>query len=238
MPFSTIARLAMLAMLGMTGASLARTPMSKAEAVVEASKRATGGSRWDSVAGCEEEGSRGGGMTYTTRFSLEKYGMRVDSRRGDTSRSMGFDGKVRWQSLEGKTDIRADADSLREARLTNYLSINGFFFPERFPATFKYLRQAKEAGGKFDVLEITASGARPLEVWFDRRTHFIRKVVDTAGTPPVTVVASDYRRFGDFTVAGTLTISAMDGTVVGSGVVASFRCGAVDSAIFDPPGAR
>ena len=238
MKIDPIALLAVLAMIGIAGPSQARAPMSKADAVIAASKSATGANNWDGLAGCHEEGSRGGGITYTTRFSLEKYGMRVDSLRGDKTRSMGFDGKVRWQSMGGKTDVSADAESIREAILTDYLSINGFYFPDRFPATVTYLREATDAGGKFDVLEITPEGARPLEVWFDRRTHLVRKVVDQQGTPPVTVVATSHRRFGDFTVADKLIVSGADGKVVDTGIVTAFRCGPIDSKAFDPPGAE
>lgn len=233
------AALGLLALLGVANSGHASTPISKAETVIAASKRASGGKNWDIVQGCHEEGLRGdGGITYTTRFSLEKYGMRVDSRQGDKGRSMGFDGKVRWQSMGGKTDIRADPDSISEAILTNYLSINGFFFPDRFPATVKYLRKAAAAGDTFDVVEIAPQGGRPIEVWFDRGTHLIRRVVDTKGTPPVTVEASDYRRVGGLMIAYRLNILGPDGKVVETGAVTSFRCGPIDTRIFDPPKAR
>ncbi len=226
------------ALFGITGSSEARSPMSKAQTVIEAAKRATGGKNWDTAAGCHEEGSRAGGITYTIRFSLEKYGMRLDSQRGGNVRSMGYDGKVMWQSMGDKADIRADPESLKEAKLTNYLSINGFFFPNRFPATFKYLREEAAAGRKFDVLEITAEGTRPLEIWFDRRTHLIDKVIDTQATPPVTVVASTHRRFGSLLITDKLIVTGADGNVVDTGTVTSFRCGQIDSSAFAPPHAR
>ncbi len=238
MKFGRSVVLSVLAVFGMAGAGAA-SPQSKAAAVVAASKRATGGKAWDAVQGCHEEGTRAdGAITYTTRFSLTHYGMRIDSQRGGNTRSMGFDGKSAWQSMGGKTAVSADPDSVKEAILTDYLSINGFFFPDRFPATFRYLREASEAGDRFDVLEITPVGARPLEIWFDRRSHLIRRVVDTRGTPPVTVEASDYRTVGGLTVAYKLITLGPNGEIADTGAVTSFRCGPIDNRIFDPPAAR
>lgn len=222
-----------------SGAARAATPT--AEAVVAAAKTATGGTAWDKHAGCTEHGTRGdGAINYLTRFSLKDYGMRTDIERGGNTRSRGFDGKVSWQAAgPGKVDIKADPESLREAVLTDYLSINGFFFPDRFPAKLTYLRSAKEGARSFDVIEMTPKGGRPLEVWFDSRTHFIQRVVDTGGTPPVRVEASDYRRNADgLTVAYRLDVFGPDGALADRGSLTSFECGAIDNAIFAPPPAR
>lgn len=213
----------------------------KAQAIVAASKRATGGAAWDRLQGCIEHGTRADGATrYLTQFSLQDYGMRTDGERGGNVRSMGFDGKARWQSAEaGKLDIKADAASLEEAIVTNYLSVNGFYFPERFPATLAYVRSATEAGQKFDVVEVTPRGGRPFHVWFDSRSHLIQRVIDKQGKPPVTVKASDYRRgAGGLVIAHRLDVFAPDGTLMESGTVTSFSCGAIDTSIFAPPSAR
>lgn len=219
----------------------AGTPNPKAEAIVAASKRATGGAAWDKPQGCVEHGTHAdGAVTYVTRFSLHRYGMRTDGDRGGNTRSMGFDGKARWQTAgPGKIQVGKDPASLQEAIVTNYLSINGFFFPKRFPAAFRYIRSTAEAGRRFDVVEITPQGGRPLEVWFDSSTHLIQRVVDTQGTPAVRVEASDYRRgAGGLMVAYRLEVFGPDGAIVDRGSVTSFECGPIDSAIFDPPTPR
>lgn len=223
------------------GISEARISTPKAETIVAASKRATGGTAWDKPQGCIERGTHADGtVTYLTRFSLREYGMRTDGDRGGNVRSMGFDGKVRWQTTgAGKVDIASDPASLREAIVTNYLSTNGFFFPDRFPATFKFVRAAAESARRFDIVEITPEGGRLLEVWFDSRTHLIQRVVDTQGTPAVRVEASDYRRgAGGLMVAYRLDVFAPDGSVMDRGTVASFQCGPIDPAILAPPIAR
>lgn len=223
------------------GIGEARTPAPRAEAIVAASKRATGGAAWDKLQGCIERGRHAGGaVTYLTRFSLRNYGMRTDGERGGNTRSMGFDGKVRWQTAgDGKVGIDSDPASLQDAIASNYLTINGFFFPGRFPATFRYVRSAQEGVRKFDVIEVMPQGGRPLEVWFDNRTHLIQRVVDTHGTPPVRIEAGDYRRgAGGLIVAYRLEVFGQDGALVDRGTVASFQCGPIDGAIFAPPTIR
>ena len=220
------------------GISEARTSTPTAETIVAASKRATGGSAWDKPQGCTERGTHAdGAVTYLTRFSLREYGMRTDGNRGGNVRSIGFDGKVRWQTAgPGKAEIGFDPASRREAIVTNYLSINGFFFPDRFPATFRFVRAAAEGARQFEIVEVTPKGGRPLEVWFDGRTHLIQRVVDIQGTPAVRVEASDYRRgAGGLMVAYRLDVFGPDGSLIDRGAVASFRCGRVDPAIFTPP---
>lgn len=220
------------------GIGEARTSTPNAESIVAASKRATGGTAWDKPQGCIERGTHGdGAVTYLTRFSLREYGIRTDGDRGGSTRSMGFDGKVRWQTAgPGKVDLGSDPASLREAIVTNYLSINGFFFPDRFPASFRYVRPAVEGARRFDVVEITPRGGRPFEIWFDSRTHFIQRVIDTQGTPAVRVEASDYRRgAGGLVVAYRLDVFGPDGAILDRGALSSFECGLIDAAVFAPP---
>lgn len=222
---------------GVADTSHAAALPSKAEQIVAAAKRATGGAAWDAPQGCHEEGTHGdGAVTYTTTFSLRRYGMRVDSMRAGQGRSIGFNGKVQWQTGPGgKVRSRSDPAGIEEGIVTDYLSINGFFFPDRFPATFTYLRAAKESDRRFDVIEITPKGGRPLEVWFDRKTHLIQRVVDTHGSPAVRVEARNYRRVAGLSVAYNLDVFGPDGAAVDRGAVTSFQCGPIDDASFDPP---
>ena len=233
-------RVAVIALLASADPGRAQAPPSRAEAVVAASKQATGGSAWDELQGCYEEGTyAGGGIAYRTWFRLTGYGIRVESRSDGVTRTIGFNGNASWRTDgAGGVDVRTDADGLREAITTAYLSSNGFFFPERFRASFGYARQAEHGGRSFDVVEITPAGGRPLDYWFDRDTHFLGRVVDRRGTMPVTVEAGDYRRAGNVAVAFSLDMIGPDGAIANRGVLTALSCGPVDAALFDPPAAR
>ncbi len=230
--------MALMLCSAIAGVSEARSFAPKAKAVIAASKHATGGTAWDKPEGCVERGTHAdGAVSYLTRFSLRTYGMRTDDDRGGKVRSMGFDGKVRWQAAgSGPAETSADRASIQEAIVTNYLSINGFFFPDRFPATFRYVRAASEGGRRFDIVEITPKKGRPLQIWFDRQTHLIRRVVDIQAVPAVRVEASDYRLGANgLIVAHRLDVYGPDGSIIDRGVVTSFQCGLIDRAIFAPP---
>ena len=229
--------LAALAIAGCAPAVVEVPPLSRAQAVVAASKLASGGGAWDLPHGCSEQGTHGdGAITYKTWFNMRRYGMRVESERGGSKRVMGFNGEVGWMiGPGGKVALRNDADSLKEAINTAYLSNNGFFFPDRFPADFDYLREATDGATTYDVLMVTPRGGRPMELWFDRATHLLGRVVDIQGKPPMTVTAGDYRRIDDMAIAFALDVSAPDGKIADRGRVISISCGPIDEKLFDPP---
>lgn len=215
----------------------AQPTASRAEQIVAAAKAASGGATWDAPQGCIEEGTRGdGAAAYTTRFSLRDYGMRVDNRRGGSTQSMGFDGTASWRTdAAGETMVDSGEAAVREAVTTAYLSINGFFFPERFPATFTYVREDRVGDRRYDVIDMLPARGRVFQVWFDRETHLIGRVVDGTGERAVTVEASDYRTVDGLTVAYALRVTGPDGSVLDQGRLTSFRCGTVDSGVFAAP---
>jgi hypothetical protein len=225
--------LGLLAVSPVFGAPAMRSP----ESIIAASKLASGGSAWDRPQGCYEEGTRANGaVPYKTWLSLTRYGMRIESSRDGVTRSRGFNGKQSWQSGSGgQIEVRDDADSIRESILTAYLSNNGFFFPDRFPARFTGMGEKTIAGRTYDVIGITPQGGRPFEGWFDRQSHLLSRVVDQSSQPPVTVEAGDYRLVGGLKVAFSLTVTGSDGAVVDRGQLSSFACRAIDPNLFDPP---
>lgn len=233
------ARAALLGLLVLAGCQSSPVPSgrSRAEAILAQSKEATGGPAWDQADGCHEQGVRGDGeIAYTTSFSLRRYGMRIESRRGASTQTIGFNGVRSWRTdPAGETRAATDADALQEAVTTTYLSNNGFFYPDRFPAAFRYVRTTPVGGRTFDIVEIAPAGGRAFEVWFDRNTHLIDRVIDHHGAEPVIVEAADYRRIDGLTIATTLKVMAADGAVLDTGRVTAFRCGAIDGASFDPP---
>jgi hypothetical protein len=162
--------------------------------------------------------------------------MRMENGDGETISARGFNGRVAWQARgTGAAQVTQDPAALREAITTAYLSNNGFFFPDRFPAGFRWLRDETVGERHFDAVEISPEGGRPFEMWFDRATHFPTRVVDRTGQPPVTVEVSDYRPAGPVLIAFHATVRTMDGTIVDEGQIDSIENGHVDPALFEPP---
>lgn len=114
---------------------------------------------------------------------------------------------------------------------TAYVSMNGFFFPERFPAKADYLRD--EAG--FQVVRLEPQGGRSVELWFDASTHLLARIVDAAGPQPVTVSLSDYRKVGDVLIAFRAVVTGPNGVVLDEGKVSTVEHRPVERSVFAPP---
>jgi hypothetical protein len=206
--------------------------------VLDAARIAAGGKALDAKEGVYEEG-RHGDVTYRTWLDLKHYGMKSESERDGKRRTIGFNGSIQWvQGPDGAVVIKSDADSLREAVLTAYVSNNGFFYPERFPALFRYVRLARASGHSFDVIEASPKGGRPVEIWFDHRTHLLARLVDNDGKPPVTVEVSDFRHLEGTHVGFGGVIKSPDGKVLDRMQVRSVTYGPQPRAVFDPPAGK
>ncbi len=218
---------AILVGLSVVQPASAATETDRAQAIVKAFRDVTGGDAWDRLGGCYEQGTHAdGAIGYQTWFSLMRYGIRMESRRGDgPARTSGFNGSASWRSNPaGDVDVRRDAASLKDALTTAYLSGNGFFFPAHFPAKFTYLRADELGEQPFDVVEITPRGGNALDYWFERRSHLLLRIVDRHSITPTIVEASDYRAAGEVRVAFGLTVTDASGRLLDRGAVKSLTC--------------
>jgi hypothetical protein len=230
-------KLATAAIIMLAGGTATASPASKAQAVINASKMATGGAAWDRLQAAEEQGTRGDGtQPYRTWLNFLSYGMRNESYRGDAVMTQGFNGNLVWRrGPDGKVVVMNDAKARVEAILTAYISNNGYYFPRRFPAKFRYVRLADDSGRASDVLEITPSKSRPFEIWFDKNNRQVWRIIDRGDGPPITVEASDYRSTAGVLVPYTLTVTGPDGKIIDRAMVKSVTFGPVDTSQFDPP---
>ena len=203
--------------------------------ILRAAKAAAGGRALDRADGSYEEG-RHGDTTYRTWLNFRHYGMKSESIRNGVHRTMGFNGRVQWSvGPDGKVSTKSDDAALREAILTAYVSNNGYFYPDRFPAAFRYVRAARANGRDFDVIEVEPKGGRAAELWIDRRSHLVRRLVDEKGPPPISVQISDYRRVGGALIAFRGTVRTLDGKVVDKLRVGSVTFKTLPAETFDPP---
>jgi hypothetical protein len=203
--------------------------------ILRQAKAAAGGAAWDAKTGSYEEGVHGA-VRYKTWLDYRTYRMRSESEHDGVRSTVGFNGKISWRvGPDGKVTVKDDPDTLREAITTAYASNAGYFWPDRFPATFRYVREARAGGRTFDVIEVAPKGGRAFEVWFDRRTHLLGRIVDQKGTPPVWVEIKPPRRVGDVTVSMGGVIHSFDGAFSEDMRVASVEYRDVPDSTFDPP---
>ena len=220
--------IALAALAAVSASPVPRPP--EASAVLAAAKAASGGVALDALEGSHENGTHSG-APYQTWLDFRHYGMRSESGTGDTVRARGFNGKVAWQGAQASSEPAM----LAEAVTTAFSSNNGFFFPDRFPMTARYLRADAIGSHAFDVVEVAPQGGRAFELWFDRETHLMGRIAAPRGRPAVTVDISDYRKVGATLIGFRGVIKLRDGTQVDELKVESVEFGPVDRRRFDPP---
>ena len=182
------------------------------EAALLAQMRAScGGRAWDRVQGWHEAGSveMGGqsGLTYEAFHEISTLRTTYVQRlNGKIVRLGGYDGSNSWRVRpNGTVEMTNEPAMLRKARRDMYLSNAGYFFPKRFPAQFQLTGVQTVGDRSFDVLRVTPTDAESADLWVDRQTHRIFRIV--AGNEMAE--GSEYRMFGE--VCGPTRLRQSDG---------------------------
>ena len=89
----------------------------------------------------------------------------------------GYDGPRAWHfGPDGKVVITTDPAQLVQERTGAYFTISGYFYPDRFPATFKYLGRKRAGSRTYDVVEVTPEGGMSSDLWLDTHSHRILRL--------------------------------------------------------------
>lgn len=184
-----------------TASMAADNPSAKADQLLAAAKQATGGAAWDKLKTLDDQGrltASGLDGTYDTVVDLRHV---LDVQKfalGPASGSQGWDGKTAWSTdASGQVRVEEGQEAIAAGVEQAYRSAYAFFWPARWPATRAYVGDRQADGVTYDAVKITAKGAEPFELWFDRTTHRIARQVDLTGTQPHTQIMTDYRAVGD-----------------------------------------
>jgi hypothetical protein len=171
----------------------------RADALIEASKNASGGSAWDRAELWHEQGhvSAGGlGGDYEVWASLVTLHNAQRFELGPISGSNGWDGTRAWTTdSSGEVRIETSGESVAQARQDAYREAYAFFLPTPFAAVRVYLGPRSADGTDYEVIRVTPLDAEPFEVWFDSSTHLIEREVQLTGGQPHTFIYSDFQRF-------------------------------------------
>ena len=206
-----------------------------AQRVLTQARAAAGGAGWNFLRGWHETG-RVGGVPYESWFDPLRYGMRIETHEAAGVHVHGYNGLGEWEILpSGEVHGGAGLPTVAEARTTAFLTVYGFFFPGRFDARGGYLGVRQAQGRAFDVVEVKPYGGKARELWFDRRTHLLGRIVDRSGPRPVTVQLSDYRRVGPVQAAMRFTVEGGDAAAAQDRQVESLTFPPVDRDMFGLP---
>jgi len=232
-----VASVAVLVIAVASAALAARTGPEKSATLLRELKEASGGAALDRPDGFHESGT----LTRDGSAGVYEYWGDLRTLRSLGSHTIagqtsvgGFDGKQAW-SLDpnGKVLIDASPKGLRAARLGAYVSIGGYFYPDRFAATFSYQGSRRYSGSVYDVVAVTPKDSDTAELWLDAKTHRLMRIC---------AEADGVKTSGDI-----LRYEVIDGTWIGFALrqnegphqmtqqLTRYVYGPVDAARFSPP---
>ena len=157
--------------------------------LMAACKTASGGTALDRPAAFHEtgtivrDGHSGTYEMYGDLHALRTAGIHtIDGKVGGG----GYDGTRAWHfGPDGKVVIITDPEQLAQQKSSAYFTLSGYFYPDRFPATFKSLGRKKAGARVYDVVSVTPEGGMPSNLWLDARSHRVMRLTidgaDAAG---------------------------------------------------------
>ncbi len=138
-------------------------------------KAASGGASLDRPAAFHEtgtivrDGKSGTYEMYGDLHAIRTAGIHtIDGKIGGG----GYDGTRAWHfGPDGNVVIITDPAQLAQEMTGAYFTISGYFYPDRFPATFKYLGRKRAGGRDYDVVAVTPQGGIANDLWLDTHNH-------------------------------------------------------------------
>ena len=205
---------ALAVLLGLAGSAVAQTgPGPAADAahrLLAAARQATGGAAWDQVHLLHQQLSlSAGGLDGTVESWADPAHGRYATRYtlGPDRGAEGWDGREAWSADWAGRVHRVDAAALPAARAGAVWQSLAFLFAEGNGLAVKALgRRQDESGGAFDVVQLTASGSAPVELWLDASTALPSRI-RLGGAGELVVSLEDYRDVGGVKLPGTVRAS-------------------------------
>ena len=155
----------------------------------------------------------GEGLTGEVRSTYDlKGGGFLDSQDvGPTTGGTGFDGATAWwRDLSGAITPEAGGDIRQLAVTEAYLDGNLWWRADRGGAKIERLAPQTSGDAHYDVLRVSPVGGKPLDAWFDAKTHLLARTIENQGAQTIATDFADYRPIAGVMVAGKQVID--DGT--------------------------
>lgn len=168
-----------------------------ATSVLAAAKAASGGEAWSKIHSFRQEGTirKFGLKGSVQRLTDLKTGASVtDMKLGLGAMATGNDGKTRWNKDFGGAVLSWDLPAEHARNLTSaYLNARGYWKPQSWPATRKFIGTRSVKGGTYQIVQVTPKGGASAQLWFDVKTHFLARQVQQFAIGKEITKFSDYR---------------------------------------------
>jgi hypothetical protein len=177
-------------------ASAARPDSSTAQGALDAWKRASGGARWDTVRDVETVGVITGDKSRGVSREIDdlRRGRYVSHAKIDgEDGGAGFDGTRYW-TTDASGQVRIEGGGSQALAVNAaYRARRAYWRTMAAGEQRLLLPGASENSRAFDVVRVTPQGGTPFDLWFDRKTHLLGKMVENRGPYTETERYSDYR---------------------------------------------
>jgi hypothetical protein len=237
--------LARLALLAFCAAALpasapaqdvaARDPM----AVIAAFRTATGGAAWDGLDGVYRTDTHSG-QTYLTWVDLHRPAMRMESQGSGDRRVEAYNGRDVWWRGDRFNDIDVGFGISRglldqyQAATDAFIAAQGYFFPDRFPFSARWIREEREGDTLLDVIELAPDGGFVRDYWFDRASGLLVRITVPDDPTATRIDLADYQPVGPVRIAHSRTVRSPRGSIIDRGRLQRLEFRAIPRRMFEP----
>ena len=232
-----LARLFLLAfcLAATPAAAQAPDPMN----VIAAFKTATGGAAWDGLAGVYRTDTYNG-VTYLSWVDMRRPAMRTESQGSGDRRVEGYNGRdVWWRGGRTSFDdwgfgVSRGLWDQYQAATEAFIAAQGYFFPDRFPFSARWIREQREGNEVFDIVEMAPDGGYVRDYWFDRASGLLVRITTPDEPRAMRIEYGNYRPVGPVRVAHATTLRSWRGGIVDRGQLRTLEFRAIPQRMFEP----
>ena len=128
--------------------------------------------------------------------------------------STGWDGTKAWEKEpSGTVTDQAGGDVIPLAVTEAYQDRNLWWQPDHGGAQIVSAGQKTDGGNSYDVLTVTPKDGKPLEAWFDPKTHLLYRTIELNSIQTLTTTYSDYAPVDGAMIAKKLVIDDGSGNL-------------------------
>jgi prepilin-type processing-associated H-X9-DG protein len=185
--------------IALTSCSGNEESAARAAEVMAQARAVAGGNAWNRIRFLHERGQiiAASGETSEYEHWGDLHTLSVRNNHPGRSNFMVFDGHAAYACGDAQCVSRTLLDP-QSVRIGAYLASYGYFFPDRFAASYEHRGTREDSGASFDIVEVVPDGIGPIELWVDQSTHHISRLVYAKGQMRTDL--SDYRRVGPLLV--------------------------------------
>jgi hypothetical protein len=185
----------------------------RAQDVLARAKAAAGGVAIDNIRSTRAQFTLSvGGMNGTTTSLEDNVAGHFVERfeLGPGRGAHGFDGEKAW-SQDASGQVRLDdTDEARQIAANEAYRRSYSYWTARRPGRAELAGEQRDGAQRFDVVRITPEHGRPFDLWIDKGTHLVARLIEKGATRTSTTYYSDYHEAAGVTLAHSVRVNAGD----------------------------